>query len=69
MSSINDPDPHGGDGPNKDDAPGLSSAAGASGEHREDEGRGEGGVHEGGGEVENAPESASQGINPVQHSE
>jgi hypothetical protein len=62
MSTPIDPDPRGGDGPNQDKAPGQNRATGAGEEHRQDEGRGEGG----GGD---APKTASKGINPVQHSE
>jgi hypothetical protein len=65
MSTPIDTNPRGGDGPNQDDAQDANSAPGASGEHRQDEGRGEGGGKEGG----DAPKTASKGINPVQHSE
>ena len=65
MSSITEPG--GGDGPNKGDIdPSEGSLQGGSSpEHREDEGRGEGGGREGGDQ----PKTASKGINPVQHSE
>ncbi|MET0623477.1 MAG: hypothetical protein ABW250_10900 [Pyrinomonadaceae bacterium] len=66
MSTPIDPNPRGGDGPNKDE-PGQNRAGGASEEHRQDEGRGEGG---GAGHAgSDAPKTASKGINPVQHSE
>ena len=75
-SSIEDPDnppnPRGGDGPNKViQPPSGDSPHGASGENRQDEGRGE---HEGRGEGggrpdDDKPKTASKGINPVQHSE
>jgi hypothetical protein len=74
MSSIQDPEdpnPKGGDGPNRGEQSGGESLSGASGEHRRDEGRGE---HEGRGEGggrpgDEAPKTGSKGINPVQHSE
>jgi hypothetical protein len=71
MSSIQDPAPKGGDGPNRSDESGGDRSSGASAEHRQDEGRGE---HEGHGEGarpqdDEAPKSSSKGINPVQHSE
>jgi hypothetical protein len=75
MSSIQDPEnpnPKGGDGPNQDPQSGGDRVSGASGEHRQDEGRGEqGGRGEGGGRPggDDAPKTASKGINPVQHSE
>ena len=71
-SSIEDPNPKGGDGPNKvNQPPSGDRPPGASGEHRQDEGRGE---HEGRGEGggrpgHDEPKTASKGINPVQHSE
>ena len=69
MSTPIDPNPRGGDGPNKNKEPGENRAGGASEEHRQDEGRGEGGGKEGGGKGGDAPKTASKGINPVQHSE
>lgn len=69
MSTPIDPNPRAGDGPNQDDAAGENRAPGASGEHRQDEGRAEAGGHEGGGAGGDAPKTASKGINPVQHSE
>ena len=66
-SSIEDPNPKGGDGPNRGEQSGGDRAPGASGDHRQDEGRG---GHEGGGRPgDDAPKTASKGINPVQHSE
>jgi hypothetical protein len=67
MSTPIDPNPRGGDGPNKDNVQGENRAGGASEEHRQDEGRGEGRGEGGGGG--DAPKTASKGINPVQHSE
>lgn len=69
MSTPIDTNPRGGDGPNRDEAPSETRAPGASGEHRQDEGRGEGGSKEGGGKGGDEPKTASKGINPVQHSE
>ena len=70
-SSIEDPNPKGGDGPNRGEQLGGDKVSGASGEHRQDEGRGEhGGRGEGGGRPgDDEPKTASKGINPVQHSE
>jgi hypothetical protein len=70
-SSIEDPNPKGGDGPNRGPQSGGDRESSARGEHRQDEGRGEhGGRGEGGGRREDdAPKTASKGINPVQHSE
>ena len=64
-SNIEDPNPKGGDGPNRGEQSGGDKVSGASGEHRQDEGRGEGGDRPG----DDAPKTASKGINPVQHSE
>lgn len=70
MSTPMDPNPRGGDGPNKDE-PGQNRASGASEEHRQDEGHGDG-RNRGSGPDDrgvDAPKTASKGINPVQHSE
>jgi hypothetical protein len=69
-SSIEDPNPKGGDGPNRGEQSGVDKVSGASGEHRQDEGHG----HQGHGERgrlhdDDASKTASKGINPVQHSE
>ena len=71
MSSINDPDPMGGDGPNRGDEPGGDRLSSAGAEHRQDEGRGDQGHGERGHlkDDDDAPKTASKGINPVQHSE
>ena len=67
-----DADPKGGGGSKSTAASGENPAPGASGGHRQDEGRGEGGgsSYSGGrGEGGDATKTASKGINPVQHSE
>ena len=74
MSSIQDPQdpaPKGGDGPNRGDLSGADRLSGASAEHRQDEGRGDQGHGERGRlhDDDDAPKTASKGINPVQHSE
>ena len=74
MSSIQDPqdpNPKGGDGPNAGARPDDDLAAGASAEQRQDEDRGEDGGRGEGGRLQgdDAPKTASKGINPVQHSE
>jgi hypothetical protein len=71
MSRTNDPSEGGASRPGGNADPSEEArAGGASAEHRQDEGRGEGGGRrEGGAKPGDEPKTASKGINPVQHSE